>query len=281
MEDIETLTRKSLAALDVKRKALESEAEVITLELTAPIDGDGPPMGIDTPLVDSDGYPRADIDIYRARSLRGRLAEIRTDHKLLMRQIEETLHQLAAMKDPRKEEEVKEEMAARTAEKPKPKFDPISKKWVVMNWDGSVAGIEQGEHLSFDEVGQEVNSAQLRNMNVAVGPGRDTTTSEFTTPFAKVDSVAAHSPAESAGMKEGDLIVKFGNINYTNHRQLQAIAELVPEAASDQQGIMIKALRKKEQSEGPDEDQIVSINLIPKPWNGRGLIGCHIVPHIG
>ena len=38
-----------------------------------------------------------------------------------------------------------EEKKARLAPKPKPKFDPKSGKWVVKSWDGSVAGVENGE----------------------------------------------------------------------------------------------------------------------------------------
>ena len=72
--------KKSLAALNVQRQALETEAAALVSELNAPLASGGPPMGIDTPLVDADGYPRADIDVYRARTLRGRLATIKTDH---------------------------------------------------------------------------------------------------------------------------------------------------------------------------------------------------------
>jgi 26S proteasome non-ATPase regulatory subunit 9 len=274
MDQVAALTRRSLETLDVKRKALESEAEAITLELTAQTESGGPPMGIDTPLVDSDGYPRADIDLYRAKSLRGRLAEIRTDHKDLMTHIEEALSRYAAMKNPGKEEEEKEEFAARYAPKPKPKYDPITKKWVVMNWDGTVAGVEKGEQLSFDDVGKESNSA--------TGQVADVVLPTYNTPFARVDSVAAHSPAEQAGLKEGDLIVEFGYVNYMNHEHLQAIADVVPTAASDQKPILIKLLRQQEEQLGSDGEQVVlSISLVPQPWSGRGLIGCHIVPYSG
>ena len=57
-------------------------------------------MGLDTPSVDADGFPRADIDadidVYRARHLRNRLAVIRTDHKNLMKQMEQGLHHLSS-----------------------------------------------------------------------------------------------------------------------------------------------------------------------------------------
>lgn len=47
------------------------------------------------------------------------------------------------------------------------------------------------------------------------------------TPFAKVSSVAAGSPADDAGLKTGDRIRKFGNVNWINHEKLSRVAEVV------------------------------------------------------
>jgi hypothetical protein len=43
---------------------------------------------------DHEGFPRADIDLYRARSLRKRLAEIKTDLKAIMINVEKELQNL-------------------------------------------------------------------------------------------------------------------------------------------------------------------------------------------
>jgi Nas2 N_terminal domain len=145
--------RKRLEVLDVQRRSLEYESEAIVGELTSPSSEhpNAPPMGVDTPLVDREGFPRADIDVLRARTLRSRLVAIRTDHKALMKQIEEQLAQLAILttsssppgingsgSDDQKPMEIENEVSARSAEKPKPKFDPLTGKWVVRNWDGSM-----------------------------------------------------------------------------------------------------------------------------------------------
>ena len=97
-DDLEKSIRKSLAGLDVQRKALETESQAIYLELTTPPAEGIKPMGVDDPLVDQDGFPRGDIDIYRARTLRQRFHVIQTDHKELLRRIEELLTKLAAIK---------------------------------------------------------------------------------------------------------------------------------------------------------------------------------------
>lgn len=47
------------------------------------------------------------------------------------------------------------------------------------------------------------------------------------TPFAKVNSVVPGSPADDAGLKAGDRIRKFGDVNWLNHEKLSKVAEIV------------------------------------------------------
>lgn len=47
------------------------------------------------------------------------------------------------------------------------------------------------------------------------------------TPFAKVNSVVPGSPADQAGLKAGDTIRSFGNVNWMNHERLSKVAEAV------------------------------------------------------
>jgi 26S proteasome non-ATPase regulatory subunit 9 len=46
-------------------------------------------------------------------------------------------------------------------------------------------------------------------------------------PFAKVNSVVEGSPADSAGLRVGDTITKFGWVDWTNHERLSRVAEAV------------------------------------------------------
>lgn len=46
-------------------------------------------------------------------------------------------------------------------------------------------------------------------------------------PFAKVNSVAANSPAQQAGLQAGDEIRNFGYVNRSNHDGLKKVAECV------------------------------------------------------
>lgn len=272
-QDLVKQIKDSIQRLNVQRQSLEQEADAIVSELTDRTNGE--PMGIDTPLTDAEGFPRADIDVYRARTLRGRLNAIRTDHKALMKSIEQTLHQLAALENPNKALEEKAELEARSKPKPLPKYDPISKKWVVMNWDGSVAGVPGGEHRSFENL--STKSGAKPHTPVAATPPLNNSAEQSipskipTRPFARVNSVEPNSPASVAGLTENDLILRFGNISIDdNENPMKSVGEIVPKAAAEKSCVLLTVKRNTD---------VITIEIEPKPWSGRGLLGCHIVPH--
>lgn len=70
--------QRELDAAIRERDKLEAEAEAITSELESPGPNGAPPAKIKAPLVDNEGYPRADIDVHRARLLRHRLVRVCT-----------------------------------------------------------------------------------------------------------------------------------------------------------------------------------------------------------
>ena len=59
-----------------------------------------PPAGIKDPLIDAEGYPRGDVDIVNIKNKRRRLAEINTDFKDIMKQIEKHMLDLHASLPP-------------------------------------------------------------------------------------------------------------------------------------------------------------------------------------
>lgn len=54
-------------------------------------------VDMDEPLVDSEGYPRQDIDVYQVRHTRHKIICLTNDHKALMKQVEEGLHKIHAL----------------------------------------------------------------------------------------------------------------------------------------------------------------------------------------
>ncbi|KAJ8415525.1 hypothetical protein AAFF_G00425050 [Aldrovandia affinis] len=53
-------------------------------------------VGIEGPLIDFEGYPRADVDVYQVRTARHSISCLQNDHKGVMVEIEEALHKLHA-----------------------------------------------------------------------------------------------------------------------------------------------------------------------------------------
>lgn len=123
---------------------------------------------------------------------------------------------------------------------------------------------------------------------------RDSVPEQLDQPFAKVNSVVNNSPAETAGLRAGDLIRNFGYVNRQNHDNLKKVAECVQgnegvsllwplkfvggwsdTADSLQQNILVKISRNV----AGGQTQELRLTLVPKrDWGGRGLLGCHILP---
>eukprot|EP00518_Triparma_eleuthera_P016664 CAMPEP_0197553066 /NCGR_PEP_ID=MMETSP1320-20131121/8054_1 /TAXON_ID=91990 /ORGANISM="Bolidomonas sp., Strain RCC2347" /LENGTH=264 /DNA_ID=CAMNT_0043113781 /DNA_START=137 /DNA_END=927 /DNA_ORIENTATION=+ len=250
-------TTSPLVALDRQRLTLEQEAFGITEELNST---GKPPVGVSNPLVDREGFPLADIDHVRVRTLRQRLAVIRTDHKALMLRIEAGLKQASKPGDEMSEDEIR----ARLAVKPKPKYDNVTGCWVCKNWDGTVSGIEGGENVLFDDIGKdEVDKLRLDALSLNSAPAPTPTPTPAPTPvptfptptsrtpiavepFAVVNSVAPGGPAFQAGLLEGDIILKFGRVTY--QAGFRSIPEVVGEAARTRGEIVIDLLRDGAQS---------------------------------
>lgn len=107
--------KQQLQTLHTQRTLYERDTTSILDILTAPNPNpNGSPIGIDTPLVDNEGYPRNDIDVMQARTLRKRLKERQTDVRLVNDRME------LALKEDGGEDG---ELLARKAWKPKPKYD--------------------------------------------------------------------------------------------------------------------------------------------------------------
>ncbi|KAL6114123.1 psmd9 [Pungitius sinensis] len=53
-------------------------------------------VGVEGPLVDAEGFPRADVDVYHVRTARHSISCLQNDHKAIMEEIEEALHKLHA-----------------------------------------------------------------------------------------------------------------------------------------------------------------------------------------
>lgn len=84
--------------------------------------------------------------------------------------------------------------------------------------------IEKNVHEQF--AAMQDNDSTLAPMTLAPMM-RDAEPETLEEAFAKVNTVASGSPAESAGLKPGDLIRRFGHVNRSNHDNLKSLGGVV------------------------------------------------------
>ncbi|CAK9781111.1 hypothetical protein CC85DRAFT_135051 [Cutaneotrichosporon oleaginosum] len=173
----------------------------------------------DTALVDPEGYPRGDIDIYSIRHARAALVRLYNDRAEVMRRLASALESAFEV-DP-------------NAPAPAPSRPPP-------------------------------NASANTNAN-GYREGGGIPDAWPAAPIARVNSVAATSPAADAGLEAGDIIYSFSGI--TAPAGIQAIGAVVQR--SEGQSLTLLVLRGAERK---------MLRLTPRTWSGRGLLGCHILP---
>ncbi|KAL4335349.1 hypothetical protein GQ457_07G044280 [Hibiscus cannabinus] len=154
-----------------KRSGIEAEMNAIIEQLCQP---GGP--GLSGSLVDSEGFPRADIDIPVVRAQRNRLAELKNDHQEITEKINVNIQVLHS---------------AKLTSTPKE------------------SGVEMNQNASVVNVGASVS---LQNLALRDSHGANDVDMISGVPFAMVDEIADASPAAEDGLQLGDQIVKFGNV---------------------------------------------------------------------
>ena len=88
--------------------------------------------------------------------------------------------------------------------------------------------IELGLHQHHASYQESHRAPATDSHQVAIRSGSAATDQGLVdTPFAKVNSVVPGSPADDAGLKAGDGIRRFGDVNWLNHEKLSKVAETV------------------------------------------------------
>ncbi|XP_043924547.1 26S proteasome non-ATPase regulatory subunit 9 [Protopterus annectens] len=162
-------TSTSSSGITVKDvQELVKKKELIETQIKAYHDvlDDQKNVGMGGPLVDIEGYPRADIDLYQVRTARHNIICLQNDHKDIMKQIEEALHQLHAQERERRAKGEVEAAADRmeteqSIEQPFAKVDTVTP-----GSPASISGVQVGDEII--EFGS-VNSQNFQNLqNIAV-----------------------------------------------------------------------------------------------------------------
>eukprot|EP00871_Galdieria_phlegrea_P005740 jgi/Galph1/653/GphlegSOOS_G5330.1 len=222
------------------REAIEDEINSITSLLTRP---GGP--GLHGNLIDAEGFPRSDIDIFVVRSQRQRLAQLYNDHKKITDELEQLLFSVRRGS----------------------RFTPSMR---VKDSLGKILGRDRAPATSFSNNNNAHRRSQGDESNTFTIP-----LASLGRPFAVVDSVVASSPADVAGFKNGDSILAFGNLSTeTSGSELDAFRSLAG-TVRDYAYVSIPVAAQRVDMEGLRN--VVYLNITPMPWDGPGLLGCRIL----
>lgn len=87
-----------------------------------------------------------------------------------------------------------------------------------------MARVEEAVHTQFAS-----NAAATSSTSSQANTQRNDITSSNTgeAAFARIDSVVPGSPAQTAGLRAGDRVQRFGDANWLNHEKLARVAQVV------------------------------------------------------
>ena len=83
-------------------------------------------------------------------------------------------------------------------------------------------------------------------------------------PFATITEITPGSPAAEGGLKVGDVVIEYGEINYLNHDNLKGIAQHTRKMLDFPIRVYFKRMECLE----------IELSITPKQWAGPGILGC-------
>ncbi|KAJ3604205.1 hypothetical protein NHX12_028946 [Muraenolepis orangiensis] len=129
-------------------------------------------VGVEGPLVDAEGFPRSDVNLYQIRTARHNISCLQNDHKAIMVDIEGALHKLHAGEKSKREldesqqAEAMEQDTSLPSPAPAPAPSPFARvDGVTQGSPACLAGIRVGDEVI--ELGS-VNTGNFQNLqNIA------------------------------------------------------------------------------------------------------------------
>jgi hypothetical protein len=120
-----------------------------------------------------------------------------------------------------------------------------------------------------EEVKKKEQTNYQEPIKIAVSEDEPIKDIKLKIPFAFVSIISTGSPAEEAGLKQGDGILRFDNVEYGKFKDpLVKIAEIIKVKKDTE--IILEVLRKSENNENYS---YLNMKLIPHVWDGQGLLG--------
>lgn len=92
---------------------------------------------------------------------------------------------------------------------------------------------------------------------------------DYGEPIVLASAVSAGSPAAVGGLLSGDAILAFGSATSLNGSTMTTISDVVRRSVGTPIPVVVRR---------PGVDGNVSLTVTPGTWDGRGLLGVHLLP---
>ncbi|KAL4434406.1 hypothetical protein ABPG75_000847 [Micractinium tetrahymenae] len=229
-----------LRRLEQQRSGIEGEIALRSARLEAA------GVGMQAPLVDAEGFPRADVDVAAIRADRHAIITLTNDFKACSRQMEQLLHALHAQSRSGQAGGAASGTAAVAAPAPSAAARPAAPAAAAPPT-------------------RQANGSSLQQPAAALSPAAAAAAASG--PFAIIDELTDGSPAAEAGLQLNDQLCSVGGVTRHTPNTLQSVAALVQ--ASEGQPVEAVVLR---------HGSPMVLTLTPKRGAGPGLLGCHLRP---
>ncbi|CAD8051820.1 unnamed protein product [Paramecium sonneborni] len=250
------MQKQKLFILQKQRKELEEHIEQLNQQLQVYYD-----KGYNKSLIDDEGFPRQDLDfgeLSTYKNLRREFNEKNNDYKDLMKLLEQTIvgyHQ-ELQNDPNLNNEIEE----------------YTQKWREQQ-QKQQQQLQQQQQQQQQQKQQSNN--QLNNNNNEYCKQNE---NDLIKPFAYLEDVIKESPADKAGFKINDFLIRFGIIDHSNHNRLQNLYDYIKNQQNKQINVkivrlLVPSINIKNIDFSTESYIIMDMTITPQAWNGKGLLG--------
>ena len=273
-------------ALMEERDGIEAEIEMLMADLTSPGANGEAPAGLKggrgSADVDAEGFPRADVDLYEVKRKRHRLNCLQSDFKDVMRRIEALVFSGGGGGGGGGGATAGASAVAGSEQVQSDGLPSVASIFAA-------AGVSVPGHIqAADVTATAAAAAAAAAVPVVAGPSaaaaartaaaapvaRAAAEDGPSEPFATVDEVSPGGPAAAAGLRVGDAILRFGTVHAANHQKLRALAQVVGASI----GQPVRVAVRRAMGAGTTTLELL---LVPEPWSGAGMLGCHLLPMAG
>lgn len=279
MSEKSTTTASDTSRMDSlleRKEALEASIGALTGFLTKP----GMP-GLSGNLIDEEGFPRADVDLYQVRDARHKLVCFQNDHKALMKQIEEelfSLHEKIHVAVPRSSASGAVDGRGTTNSTPEitPSLGVVGPPFAVIDQvfpggPAEKAGLKVNDKIR--RVGNTIDVFKLGSVKTCFANIRNEICEGVGVKIVVERIVAQNSNSMSSAPAVAADSEKIIEIATAGGDKL--VLETSGEERIPYKRIELGGGGSQPRQDGKEE---IIVTLVPEKWTGPGLLGCHILP---